>query len=174
MKNRKTGKISTVNPTRFDPYKNFKFRVRWDGRVVAGVSRDSALRRSTEVVEYRDGGDPSTSRHLPGRTSYEPITLERGVTHDSAFEAWANAVAQLAPGAGTQAAFRKDIIIEICNEAGQVMLAYKVYGCWVSLYQALPDLDANSSVTVIQAITLQHEGWERDTSVPKPAKSKKT
>lgn len=175
--NRKAKKISSSNPQRFDPYKNFKFRVKWDSRVVAGVSRISALRRSTEVVEYREGGDPSTSRHLPGRTSYEPITLERGITYDSAFEAWANSVAQLPQAAGKQAALaaiRKDIIIEVCNEAGHVILAYKVHGCWVSVYQALPDLDANISATVIEAITLQHEGWARDTSVPKPAKRKKT
>jgi len=163
----------TVNPRRFDPYKNFKFRVKWDGRVVAGVSHVSALRRSTEIVVHRDGGDPTTSRTSPGRTSYEPITLERGITHDSAFEAWANLVWQLGAGPGSEAelaSFRKDIVIELYNEAGQVVAAFKVYGCWVSAYQALPDLDAAANATAIQSITLQHEGWERDTSVPEPSK----
>jgi phage tail-like protein len=165
----------TVNPHRFDPYKNFKFRVKWDGREVAGVSRISALRRSTDVVEHREGGDPNTSRRSPGRTSYEPITLERGITHDPDFEAWANLVWKLGAGLGNEvalASFRKDIYIELYNEAGQVVLAYKVYRCWVSEYQALPDLDANHTATAIQSITLQHEGWERDTSVPEPVEPK--
>ena len=161
----------TVNPHRFDPYKDFKFRVRWDGRVVAGVSRVSALKRTTEVVEHREGTDASSSRKSPGRTRFEPITLERGVTHDTAFEDWANQVWRLGAGAGNEVAlssFRKDIVIELCNEAGQVVLAYKVYRCWVSQFQALPDLDANAAAVAIQTIVLENEGWERDTSVPEP------
>jgi phage tail-like protein len=166
----------TVNPHRQDPYKNFKFRVNWDGHHVAGVSRVSALRRSTEVVEHREGGDPSTSRRSPGRTEYEPITLERGITHDSAFEDWANQVWHLGtPGAEVALAnFRKNIIIEVYNEAGQLILAYKIYRCWVSKYQALPDLDANGNATAIQSITLEHEGWERDTSISEPKEPSST
>jgi phage tail-like protein len=166
----------TVNPHRQDPYKNFKFRVKWDGHYVAGVSRVSALQRSTEVVEHREGGDPSTSRRSPGRTEYEPITLERGITHDSAFEDWANQVWRLgASGAEVAlASFRKDIILEVYNEAGQQILAYKIYRCWVSQYQALPDLDANGNATAIQSITLEHEGWERDTSITEPKEPSST
>jgi phage tail-like protein len=166
----------TVNPHRQDPYKNFKFRVNWDGHHVAGVSRVSALRRSTEVVEHREGGDPSTSRRSPGRTEYEPITLERGITHDSAFEDWANQVWRLGASGGEVALanFRKNIIIEVYNEAGQLILAYKIYRCWVSKYQALPDLDANGNATAIQSITLEHEGWERDTSIPEPKEASST
>jgi len=166
----------TVNPHRQDPYKNFKFRVNWDGHHVAGVSRVSALRRSTEVVEHREGGDPSTSRRSPGRTEYEPITLERGITHDSAFEDWANQVWHLGtPGAEVALAnFRKNIVIEVYNEAGQLILAYKIYRCWVSKYQALPDLDANGNATAIQSITLEHEGWERDTSISEPKEPSST
>ena len=82
----------TVNPERFDPYKNFKFRVKWDGRYVAGVSKVGGLKRTTEVVKHREGGDPSSSRKSPGRTEYEAITLERGVTHDVEFEKWANKI----------------------------------------------------------------------------------
>jgi phage tail-like protein len=161
----------TVNPQRVDPYKSFKFRVRWDGQVVAGVSRISALRRTTEVVEHREGGDASTSRKSPGRSRFEPITLERGVTHDSAFEDWANQVWRHGAAAGSEvalASFRKDIVIELCNEAGQIVLAYKVYRCWVSQFQALPDLDANATSVAFQTIVLEHEGWERDTSIPEP------
>jgi phage tail-like protein len=166
----------TVNPHRQDPYKNFKFRVNWDGHHVAGVSRVSALRRSTDVVEHREGGDPSTSRRSPGRTEYEPITLERGITHDSAFEDWANQVWRLGASGGEVALanFRKNIIIEVYNEAGQLILAYKIYRCWVSKYQALPDLDANGNATAIQSITLEHEGWERDTSIPEPKEASST
>jgi len=162
----------SVNAQRFDPYKNFKFRVKWDGRYVAGVSRMSALRRVTEVLEHREGGDPSISRRSPGRTRYEPITLERGITHDTEFERWANKVWNFGSGLGTEVSlkdFRKDILIELYNEAGQKAIAYKVYRCWVSEYQALPELDANSSAIAIQRIVLQNEGWERDYEVQEPA-----
>ena len=161
----------TVNPTRVDPYKNFKFRVKWDGKYVAGISKISALRRTTEVVEHREGGDPSTSHKSPGRTKYESITLERGVTHDPAFEQWANKVWHQGAGPGAEVSlkdFRKDIVIEVFNEAGQVVLAYKVYRCWVSEYQALPDLDANSDAVMLEMIRLENEGFERDHSVAEP------
>ena len=161
----------TVNAQRFDPYKNFKFRVKWDGRYVAGISKVSALKRTTEVVEHRDGGDPSSSRKSPGRTKYEAITLERGITHDTAFEAWANKVWHFGAGLGAEVSlkdFRKDVIIEIYNEAGQLVLAYRVFRCWVSEFQAVPDLDANANAVAIQHLKLENEGWERDTSVVEP------
>src|SRR5882672_3376624 len=161
----------TVNPHRFDPYKNFKFRVKWDGRYVAGVSKVSALKRSTEVIEHREGGDPSTSRKSPGLTKFEPITLERGVTHDPEFEQWANKVWNFGAGLGAEVSlkdFRKDIGIELYNEAGQLVIAYKVFRCWVSEYQALPDLDADNNAVALQHIKLEHEGWERDSSVAEP------
>ena len=159
----------TVNPNRSDPYKNFKFRVKWDGKYVPGVSKVSALRRSTEVIEHREGGDPSTNRKSPGRTVFDAITLERGVTHDPSFEEWADRVWK--PGASPESAlanFRKDIIIDVFNEAGQKIFSYKVYRCWVSEYQALPDLDANANAVAIEHIKLENEGWERDTSVTEP------
>jgi phage tail-like protein len=161
----------TVNPRRFDPYKNFMFRVFWDNRYVAGVCKVSALKRTTEVVEHREGGDPSTSRKSPGRTKYDPITIERGVTHDLAFEQWANKVWNFGAGAGSQVSlgdFRKDIRIDFFNEAGQKVIAYNVYRCWVSEYQALPDLDANANAVAIQHIKLENEGWDRDVAVPEP------
>ncbi len=160
-----------ANPNRLDPYKNFKFRVKWDGQYVPGVSRISALLRHTEVVEHREGGDPSTSHKSPGLTRYEAIELERGVTQDTAFEDWANLVWRLGAGLGSEVGlkdFRKDIYIEFYNEAGQLVLAYKVYRCWVSDYQALPTLDANSSDVAIEIIRLENEGWERDASVQEP------
>jgi phage tail-like protein len=161
----------TVNAQRFDPYKNFKFRVKWDGRYVAGVSKVSALKRSTEVVEHREGGDPSLSRRSPGRTKYEAVTLERGVTHDIDFEQWANKVWNFGSGLGAEVSlkdFRKDIIIDVFNEAGQKVLSYKVYRCWVSEYQALSDLDANANAVAIQTLKLENEGWERDYEVVEP------
>ena len=161
-----------VNPHRFDPYKNFKFRIQWDGRYVAGISRISALRRLSEVVEHREGGDPSLQRKSPGRTDFEPITLERGVTHDPEFEAWANRVWQLGAPLGHEVAlkdFRKDVRIELYNEAGQLVKAYHVHRCWPSEYQALPDLDADQPAAVaIERLVLQHEGWERDLEVKEP------
>jgi phage tail-like protein len=162
----------TVNATRFDPYKNFKFRVKWDGRYVAGVSKVSALKRSTEMVEHREGGDPSTSRKSPGRTKFEAVTLERGVTHDLEFERWANKVWNFGAGLGQEVSlkdFRKDISIEVYNEAGQKVLAYNVFRCWVSDFQSLPDLDANANAIAIQTLKLENEGWERDLSVTEPS-----
>ena len=162
----------SVNAQRFDPYKNFKFRVKWDGRYVAGVSKVSALKRTSEVVKHREGGDPSSSRKSPGRTEYEAVTLERGVTHDPEFERWANKVWNFGSGLGAEVSlkdFRKDVIIEMYNEAGQVAQAYKVYRCWVSDLQALPDLDANANAVAIQSIKLENEGWERDYDVAEPS-----
>jgi phage tail-like protein len=161
----------TVNPQRFDPYKNFKFRLKWDGRYVAGISKVSALKRTTEVVKHRDGGDPSTSRKSPGRTEFEPITLERGVTHDLAFELWAGAVWSLGAGLGAEvslANFRKDVILDFYNEAGQLAISYKIYRAWVSEYQALPDLDAGANAIAIEHIKLENEGWEQDTTLAEP------
>ena len=162
----------SVNATRFDPYKNFKFRVKWDGRYVAGISKVGALKRSTEPVEHREGGDPSSTRKSPGRTKFEAITLERGVTHDVEFERWANKVWNFGSGLGAEvslANFRKDLIIEVYNEAGQLAIAYKVFRCWVSEDQALPDLDANANAVAIQTLKLENEGWERDYDVVEPA-----
>jgi phage tail-like protein len=167
----------SINASRYDPYKNFKFRVKWDGRYVAGVSKVSALKRTTEVVEHREGGDSSSSRKSPGRTKYEPITMERGVTHDEEFEKWANRVwnhenAQASADSRERevslANFRKDLLIDVFNEAGQKVISYKVHRFWVSEYQALPDLDANANAVAIQTIKLENEGWERDTEISEP------
>jgi len=161
----------TVNAQRFDPYKNFKFRVKWDGSYILGVSKVSALKRTTEVVEHREGGDPSSARKSPGRTKYEAITLERGVTHDTKFNEWATKVWNFGAGLGAEVSlndFRKDIIIEVYNEAGQLAIAYKVFRCWVSEYQALPDLDANANAIAISHIKLENEGWIPDTETREP------
>jgi len=162
----------TVNAQRFDPYKNFNFRIKWDNKYVAGISKVSALKRTTEVVKHREGGDPSSSRKSPGRSEFEAITLERGVTHDKEFEQWANKVWNYGAGLGSESSlkdFRKDLIIEVYNEAGQLAIAYRVYRCWVSEFQALPDLDANANAVAIQHLKLENEGWERDPDVVEPA-----
>jgi phage tail-like protein len=161
----------SVNATRHDPYKNFKFRVKWDGHYVAGISKVGGLKRTTEVVKHREGGDPSTTRKSPGRTEYEAITLERGVTHDKDFEQWANKVWNFGSGLGAEVSlkdFRKDLLIELYNEAGQLVQTYLVFRCWVSEFQALPDLDANANAIAIQHIKLENEGWERDYAVAEP------
>ena len=161
----------SVNASRFDPYKNFKFRVKWDGKYVAGISKVGALKKTTEVVKHRAGGDPSSSRKSPGRTEYEAIVLSRGVTHDVDFEQWANKIWNYGSGLGSEtslADFRKDVIIEMYNEAGQLVIAYKAYRCWVSEFEALRELDANANAVAIQTIKLENEGWERDYDVSEP------
>lgn len=165
-----------INTHRYDPYKNFKFRVKWDGKYVAGISKVGALKRTTDPVEHREGGDPSMSRKSPGRTKYDPILLERGVTHDKDFEQWANMAWNYGAGLGKEVSlkdFRKDIIIELMNEAGQVAIAYKVFRCWVSEFTALPQLDANAAAVAIQSIQLQNEGWERDYETAEPTEPEK-
>lgn len=161
----------SVNATRFDPYKNFKFKVKWDGHYVAGISKVGALKRTTEVVEHREGGDPSSKRKAPGQSKFEAVTLERGVTHDPDFEAWANKVWNFGAGAGSESSladFRKDIILDVFNEAGQKVLSYRLYRCWVSEFQALPELDASANAVAIQTLKVENEGWERDDSVTEP------
>lgn len=160
-------------PLRLDPYKNFKFRVKFGGSTsyVAGVSKMSALKRTTAVVEHREGGDPSTPHKSPGLTKYEAITLERGVTHDTDFEVWASKVWNFAGGPGAESSladFRKDVIIDIFNEAGQKVKSYHVFRCWVSEFQAASDFDANANAVLIEHIKLENEGWERDLSVTEP------
>jgi phage tail-like protein len=162
----------SVNPTRFDPYKQFKFRVKWDGRYIAGVARVSALRRTTEVVEHREGGDPSSSRRSPGQNRFDPLVLERGRTHDEEFERWANKVWSYGAQTGAEvslADFRKDIIIDLFNEAGQKVMSFRVFRCWPSEYVALEDLDANGTAVAVERLVLQNEGWERDLDVTEPA-----
>src|SRR3954451_1435715 len=158
----------SANAQRFDPYKNFKFRIRWDGKYVAGVSKVSSLKRTTEVVKHREGGDPSSSRKAPGRTEFEAITLERGVTYDPEFERWASKVWNFGAGLGSEvslADFRKDITLEVYNEAGQLALAYNVFRCLVCEFKALPDLDANATAVAIQTMKVENEGWARDAAV---------
>lgn len=162
----------SVNTYRFDPYRNFKFKIKWDGQYVAGLSKCGALKKTTEVVDWREGGDPSTSRRLPGKTSFEAITLEAGVTHDTAFEQWANLANNFQGDAAMSLKnFRKDITIDVFNLQGEKILSYNVFRCWVSEYQALPELDASANAVMIQTIKLENEGWERDTAVTEPTET---
>jgi phage tail-like protein len=162
----------TVNPMRRDPYKNFKFLLKWEGRPVLGVSKISALRRTTEVISHREGRDPSRLQLSPGVTQYLPLTLERGVTHDMEFEKWANKVHNLQGWQGDEVSlqdFRRDLYLELYNEAGQMVIAYKIFRCWPSEFTALPELDANYNGVAIQSLVLQNEGWEREYEVVEPS-----
>ena len=160
-----------ANPHRFDPYKKFKFRVKWDGKYIPGISRVSGLIRTTDVVTHREGSEPSIARHSPGQTTYQPIVLERGRTHDTSFEVWANKVWNYGAGMGSEVSlkdFRKDVVIDLFNEAGQLVLSFQVYRCWPSEYEALSELDARDSSVAFERLTLMNEGWERDYEVKEP------
>jgi phage tail-like protein len=165
------GKPFSVNISRYDPYKTYRFLVYFSGSSspVAGVSKVGALKRSTTPIEYSQAGDGLT-RKGPGRMKYDPITLERGVTHDTDFETWANAPQVLSSGAASTslAHLRRDLRIVLLNEAAQPVHQYLVYNCWVSEYQALPELDAGANAVAIEHIKLENEGWEHDTSVTEP------
>ncbi|MFD9894245.1 phage tail protein [Amycolatopsis sp. NPDC058986] len=158
---------------RRDPYKNFRFRVKFSGgtEYIAGVSKVTGFKRSTEVVKHRDGGAPGTSVKLPGRTEYDAITLERGVTNDKVFEQWANRVWSFTNASGgletSLKDFRRDLLVDVFNEAGQKVLSYQVFNCWVSEYQPVSDLDANANAVAIQHIKLENEGWVRE-DLPEP------
>ena len=159
----------SINSHRTDPYKNFKFRIKWDNKVVAGVSKVSALKRTTEVIKWREGNDPSTQRHMPGQSAFESITVERGLTHDDEFQKWANLIYDVgSAGEISLAKFRKPLTIEFLNENGQVAKAYNVYNCWVSEYQALPELDANANAVAIEMMKIENEGWELDPAQGEP------
>ena len=160
----------TVNTHRFDPYKAFMFRVLWDGKYVAGLSKMSALRRTTDPVTHREGGDPSHERKSPGVTKYDAVTLERGRTHDPEFEAWANLIHSLDSPISLKS-FRKDVVVDVFNEANQKVLSYKLFRCWVSEYTALPALDAGSAAVAIESMKLELEGWERDEAVTEPTET---
>jgi len=161
-----------VNAYREDPYRNFKFKVKWDNEYVAGLSKCGALKKTVDVVDWRTGGDPSHGHKLPGMTKYEAITLEAGVTHDLAFEEWANKVNNFSGDAAMSLKdFRKDIVIDVFNLQGSLAISYIVYRCWVSEFQALPELDASGNAIMIQTITLQNEGWMRDPAVTEPTES---
>lgn len=162
----------SVNSHRFDPYRNFKFKVKIDNLYVAGLNKCSALKKNTEMVEWWEAGDLSTSRKLPGKTTYEAITLEAGLTHDTTFEEWANSVNNYEGSALMSLLnFRKDIVIDVFNLQGSKVLSYIVYHCWVSEFQAVPELDAGGNAVMIQSLKLEHEGWKRDTSVTEPKES---
>ena len=162
----------TVNATRFDPYLGFRFQIKIDGQSVAGLNKCSALTRTTEVTPWYEGGDSSGPHQIPGKTTYAAITLEAGVTHDTTFEQWANKVNNFqGDPAMSLATFRKDITIEVYNPQGQKVLAYNVFRCWVSEYQALPQLDASSNAVMISHIKLENEGWVRDASVVEPTET---
>ena len=161
-----------VNAHRIDPYKNYKFRIMMDGRTVMGVSKVGTLKRTTEVVKHREGGENSTDHKSPGRTSYEGITLERGITHDREFERWANMVHPYAGDPGMDLAnYKKDIVIEVMNEKGQVAFRYFLFRCWVSEYTALPELDANANAVAIESMKIELEGWDRDLATTEPDES---
>lgn len=162
-----------ANAHRHDPYRTFKFQVLIDGKPVAGLRKMSALKKSTEAVDWRTGGDPTHVRKLPGGTSYEAITLEQGLTHDPVFEKWANLVNNIDGNAAMSLVkFRKDIVLNVLNLQGTVAISYRVKRAWVSEFQALPDFDAGTTNTVgIQTIKLEHEGWDRDEAVVEPVES---
>ena len=159
----------TKNPHRFDPYKNFKFRVSWDGKTVLGISKVSALKRTTEVVKHREGGENSTDHKSPGRTTYDSVTMERGITHDPEFEKWANLVHPYAGDAAMDLVnYKKELTLEMMNEKGHVVYRYFLHRCWVSEFTALPELNANANAVAIESLKIELEGWERDVSTQEP------
>jgi phage tail-like protein len=157
------------NAHRYDPYKNFKFRIIWDGKPVLGVSKVGALKRTTEVVKHRSGGDNSSDHKSPGRTTYDGLTLDRGITHDREFEKWANMVHSYAGDASMDLVnYKKELTLEVLNEKGHVAFRYFLHGCWVSEFTTLPDLDANANAVAIEHIKIELEGWERDEDTKEP------
>lgn len=158
-----------VNAHRFDPYKNYKFRVVWDGRTVLGVSKMGALKRTTEVVKHRSGGENSTDHKSPARTTYDAVTMERGITHDAEFENWANLIHPYSGDTSMDLVhYKKELTLEVMNEKGHVAKRYFLHNCWVSEFTAVPDLDANANAVAIEHLKVELEGWERDPQTKEP------
>jgi phage tail-like protein len=163
-----------VNAHRHDPYRTFKFQVLLGGVTVAGLSKMGAIKRTTEAVKWRSAGDVSSQRVMPGGSTWEPVSLEQGLSHDPVFEEWANQVNNVVDGdAGMSLLnYRRDVVINVMNLQGVPVISYVLRRAWVSEFQALPEFDANNMNTVgIQSIIMQHEGAFRDTAVVEPAES---
>jgi phage tail-like protein len=160
----------SASTNRFDPYRNFRFKIKWDGLYVAGLSKMTGLKRSTEMTEWREAGENIVARKLPGKTKYEPVTLEAGITYDTAFEDWANLVNDFAShGITSPRDFRKNVTVDVFNEAGGKAMSYNLYRAWVADYQAIPDLDASANAVAITTVKLEFEWFERDTAVSEAA-----
>ena len=162
--------LFSVNTERFDPYRNFKFRIKWDNEYVAGLSKCSALKKTTEVVKWREGNEmTSVERKSPGITTYEPVVMERGITHDTAFEDWANMINSCKGDSATDLVnYKKNLTLDVMNERGQIAFSYRLYNCWVSEYTAIHELDANARAMAVESIKIELEGWERDIDVQEP------
>jgi phage tail-like protein len=157
-----------VNPQSTPKNTNINFIVKWDGKIIPGITKVSGLRRKTEIVEHRSGGDPSQMRRAPGKTKYQPIVLKRPRSSDNEFERWANKVWNFGSGLGSEVSlkdYRKDIRIELRDETGKVLIAFQVYRCWPSEYVALSKLDVDDNALAMESLVLEHEGWERDYEV---------
>ncbi|HLN88633.1 MAG TPA: phage tail protein [Candidatus Binatia bacterium] len=159
---------------REDPYGNFKFRVKdSNGKTILGVSKIGALRRTTEVVKFREGGRSLADTKSPGRTSCDAMILERGITYDPNFENWANMVHSYGEKASMDLRnYKRDLALEVMNEKGQVMKRYFLYRCWVSEYSALPQLDTNQNAILVERIKLELKGWEREADTHDPNDNK--
>lgn len=159
----------TKNAHRIDPYKTYKFRILWDNKTVLGVNKVGPLKRTTNVVPYRSGGENSVEHKSPGRTTYDGLTLERGITHDTEFEAWANKVHPYAGDVAMDLAdYKKELTLEVLNEKGHVALRYHLHDCWVSDYTAVPALDASANAVAIESMKIELNGWERDVPTQEP------
>jgi phage tail-like protein len=160
----------SASTNRFDPYRNFRFKVKWDGLYVAGLSKMTGLKRSTEMTEWREAGENIVARKLPGKTKYEAVTLEAGITYDTAFEDWANLVNDFASHSITSLRdYRKNVTVDVFNEAGVKALSYNLYRAWVADYQAVPDLDASANAVAITTIKLEYEWFEREAATVESA-----
>jgi phage tail-like protein len=157
------------NSKRIDPYKSFKFRVKFGQTTVLGISKVSALKRTTEVVKHRDGGNNSHDHKSPGRTTYDAVTMERGLTHDPEFEAWANMVHSYAGDSSMDLAnYKRDVTVEMQDEKGHTVYRYFLFNCWVSEFTSLPELNSNANALAIESLKIELEGWTRDTDLKEP------
>lgn len=162
----------SVNAHRLDPYKNFKFRIKWENQYLAGLSKMSAIKRSTEAIEWREAGGPSVVRKLPGRTKFEPVSFEAGLTHDKQLIDWADLVNNpRGDAAMSLKQYRKEVTVEVLNMQGTPVMAFILHRAWVSEFQAIPELDANANAVAIQILKLEYEGFSVDSAIAEPAES---
>jgi phage tail-like protein len=155
--------MPTATALTYDPYRKFKFLVKWNNAVVMAVHKVSSITKSIDPIDWRTGGDSNFSAKVPGLTKWEPITLERGLSADTAFQEWmvlVNKYTKAGLGADEAVhAFRKNLNIEMYSLQNELVMTINVYNAWPSKL-TIADFDAKANELAIEHMELQNEGWD--------------
>ena len=145
--------MTVANSERNDPYKNFNFLIEIDGIALAGFSECTGLRVEVEVIEYREGGDSSSVRKLPGQSKVSDITLKRGITASKELHDWLDSVRN-------GVAKRKSGAIILLDDARKPVVRWRFSEAFPRKWEG-PNLDAKGNDVAIETLTLCCENLER-------------